>query len=74
MACARPRGFPDLRARRLGKELGLERRAALGGAASGADAEEGGAHGVHDVAARRCSDRKCFAEPLFESEKLQIFE
>jgi hypothetical protein len=51
-------------------EHGLERRAALGSAASGADAEEGDAR---DVAARRRSDRKCFAEPLFESEKLQIF-
>jgi hypothetical protein len=39
----------------------------------GANAEEGGARGVRDVAARRRSDRKCFAEPLFEIDLLQNF-
>jgi hypothetical protein len=34
----------------MGKEHGLGRRAASGGAASGAEAEEGGARGVCDVA------------------------
>jgi hypothetical protein len=47
----------------MGKEHGLERWAA-----SGANAEEGGARGMRDVAARRRSGRICFAEHLFERE------
>jgi hypothetical protein len=49
MACARPGGFPDLGARRLGKEPSLEQRAALGGAASGA-ARTASATSRHDDA------------------------
>jgi hypothetical protein len=49
-----------------GERRDLGRRAASGGAASGADADEGGARGVRDVAARQRSGRICFAEHLFE--------
>jgi hypothetical protein len=42
-----------------GERRGLGRRAASGGAASGTDAEEGGARSVRDVAARRRSGGLC---------------